>query len=106
MLVVSWWCLCQYDSNIDIGLGALSFAEASFPGNFRSWESPQTLPALFIGPFEHAERSRNLKFAVKDVRGWQFLTMKAAETLCIVCLPPEKNIWITDLPKKSHFIRV
>ena len=28
----------------------------------------------------------------KDVRGWQFLTMKAAETLCIVCLPPEKHI--------------
>ena len=23
---------------------------------------------------------------------WQFLTMKAAETLCIVCLPPEKHI--------------
>ena len=21
------------------------------PGDFRSWESPQTLPALFIGPF-------------------------------------------------------
>ena len=29
---------------------------------------------------------------IKDVRGWQFLTMKAAETLCIVCLPPEKHI--------------
>ena len=29
---------------------------------------------------------------LKDVRGWQFLTMKAAETLCIVCLPPEKHI--------------
>ena len=29
----------------------------------------------------------------KDVRGWQFLTMKAAETLCIVCLPPEKHIY-------------
>ena len=28
----------------------------------------------------------------KDVRGWQFLTMKVAETLCIVCLPPEENI--------------
>ena len=30
---------------------------------------------------------------LKDVRGWQILTMKAAETLCIVCLPltfPEK----------------
>ena len=29
---------------------------------------------------------------VKDVRGWQFLTMKAAETLCTDCLPPEKHI--------------
>ena len=29
---------------------------------------------------------------VKDPRGWQFLTMKGAETLCIVCLPPEKHI--------------
>ena len=28
----------------------------------------------------------------KDVLGWQFLTMKAAETLCIVCLPLEKHI--------------
>ena len=29
--------------------------------------------------------------SLKDVRGWQFLTMKAAETLCIVCLPPEEH---------------
>ena len=29
---------------------------------------------------------------LKDVRGWQFLTMKAAETLYIVCLPLEKHI--------------
>ena len=29
---------------------------------------------------------------LKDVRGWQFLTMKAAEILGIVCLPPEKHI--------------
>ena len=29
----------------------------------------------------------------KDVRGWQFLTMKAAETLCIVYLPPEEHIY-------------
>ena len=34
------------------------------PGDFRSWESPQTLPTLFIGPFEDVERFRNLKFAV------------------------------------------
>ena len=37
-------------------------------------------------------------YTIKDVRGWQFLTMKAAETWCIVCLQPEnifpeKNIW-------------
>ena len=41
---------------------------------------------------------------IRDVRGGSFLTMKAAETLCIVCLLPEeyislKNIWVTDLPK-------
>ena len=38
---------------------------AALPGDFRSWESPQTLPALFIGPFELVERFQNLKFAVK-----------------------------------------
>ena len=26
-----------------------------------------------------------LKSQLKDARGWQFLTMKDAETLCIVC---------------------
>ena len=29
---------------------------------------------------------------IKDVRGWQFLTVKVSETLCIVCLPPEEHI--------------
>ena len=29
---------------------------------------------------------------LKDARGWQFLTMKAAETLCIACSPPEEHI--------------
>ena len=43
---------------------------------------------------------------LKDVRGWQFLTIEAAETLCMVCLPPKehifrKNIWVTNL-SKSH----
>ena len=37
-------------------------------GDFRSWESPETLPALFIGPFEHVERFRNLKFVEGDTR--------------------------------------
>ena len=31
---------------------------------------------------------------LKDVRGWQFLTMKDAEILCIVCLPPEKTYFL------------
>ena len=36
----------------------------AFPGDFRFWEFPQTFPALFIGPFGHVERFRNLKFAI------------------------------------------
>ena len=51
------------------------------------------------------------RFRFKDVRGWQFLTMKAAETLWIVCLPPEEHFswkkYLGNWPsKKSHFIRV
>ena len=38
---------------------------AMHPGDFRCGESPQTLPALFIGLSEHVDRFRNLKFAVK-----------------------------------------
>ena len=36
--------------------------------------------------------NKKLWLFVKDVRGWQLLTMKAAETLCIVFLPPEEHI--------------
>ena len=58
---------------------------------------------------------------IKDVRGWQFLTMKAAETLCIVCLPPEgiyflkkylgsrpskKNTFYKGLTIKFAFLRI
>ena len=42
----------------------LIFRILQLPGDFKSWESPQTLRALFIGLFEHVERFRNLKFAV------------------------------------------
>ena len=46
-----------------------------------------------------------------DVRGWQFLTIEADETLCMVCLPPEEHIfrkkYLGNRPfKKSHFVRV
>ena len=47
----------------------------------------------------------------KDVRGWQLLTIEAAETLCMVCLPAEKHIfrkkYLGSRPfKTSHFMRV
>ena len=43
---------------------------------------------------ENIERLFGQTFAtlLKYVRGWKFLTMKAAETLCIVWLPPEEHI--------------
>ena len=49
------------------------------PGDFRSWGSPQTLPALFIGPFEHVERFRNLKFAVKRITNIQSTVLSFSE---------------------------
>ena len=49
------------------------------PSNFRSWESPQTLPAIFIGPFEHVERFRNLKFAVKRITNIQSTVLRSSE---------------------------
>ena len=49
------------------------------PGDFRSWESPQTLPALFIGSFEHVERFRNLKFAVKRITNIQSTVLSSSE---------------------------
>ena len=30
---------------------------------------------------------------LKDDGGWQFLTIEAAETLCMVCLPPDEHIY-------------
>ena len=52
---------------------------STFPGDFRSWESPQTLLALFIGPFEHVERFRNLKSAVKAITNIQSTVLSSSE---------------------------
>ena len=49
------------------------------PGDFRSWVSPQTLPALFICPFEHVERFRNLKFAVIRITDIQSTVLSSSE---------------------------
>ena len=50
----------------------------AYPGDFRSWESPQTLPALFIGTFEHVEWFRNLKFAVKRITDIQSTVLSSS----------------------------
>ena len=49
------------------------------PGDFRSWESPQTLPALFIVPFEHVERFQNSKFAVIRITDIQSTVLSSSE---------------------------
>ena len=49
------------------------------PGDFRSWESLQTLPAIFIGAFEYVERFRNLKFAVKRITNIQSILPRSSE---------------------------
>ena len=49
------------------------------PCDFRSWESPQTLPALFIGPFDHVERFQNLKFAVIKIINIQSTVLSSSE---------------------------
>ena len=48
-------------------------------GDFRSWESPQTLPVLFIGRFEHVERCRNLELVVKRITNIQSTVLSSAE---------------------------
>ena len=56
------------------------------PGDFRSWESPQTLPALFIGSFEHVERFRNLKFAVIRITDIQSTVLRSSEGIIAIHL--------------------
>ena len=59
--------------------GSAEMSSSMPPGDFRSWESPQTLPALFIGPFEHVERFRNLKFAVIRITDIQSTVLSSSE---------------------------
>ena len=41
--------------------------------------SGQTLLALFIGPFEHVERFRNLKFTVERITNIQSTVLRSFE---------------------------
>ena len=56
------------------------------PGDFRSWESPQTFSALFIGPFEHVELFQNLKFAVKRITNIQSTILSSSEGTAAIFL--------------------
>ena len=56
------------------------------PVDFRSSESPQTLPALFIGPFEHVERFRNLKFVVTRITNIQSTVLRSSEGIAPIHL--------------------
>ena len=57
-----------------------------YPCDFRSWESPQTLPALFIGSFEHVEQFRNLKFAVTRITDIQSTVLSSSEGITAIHL--------------------
>ena len=66
-------------------------------------------PSFLLAGFSHSH-SKNRE-TVKNVRGWQILTIEAAETLCMICLPPEEHIFRKKYLgnracKKSHFVRV
>ena len=66
--------------------GIVYFRIFYHPGDFRSWESPQTLPALFIGHFNHVERFRNLKFAVIRITKIQSTVLSSSEGTAAVHL--------------------
>ena len=49
-------------------------------GDFKSWESPETSPALFIGPFEYVTRFQNLKFIVRRTKNFQSSVLSSSES--------------------------
>ena len=57
----------------------LYFIPFYLPGDFKSWEPPETLPALFIGLFKHVEGFRNLKFASKRITNIQSTVLCSSE---------------------------
>ena len=62
------------------------FVPVNDPGDFRSWESPQTLPVLFVDPFEHVEWFRNLKFAIIRIIDIQSTVLSSSEGTAVIHL--------------------
>ena len=55
------------------------FSDLNIPDDYRSWESPQTLPALFNGSFEYVKRFRNLKLAIRMAKNIHNKVLSSSE---------------------------
>ena len=62
------------------------------PGDFRSWESPQTLPTLPTGSSEYVKRSRNLKFTVAKTTSIQSSFLSSSEGTVVTCRAFKQNL--------------
>ena len=71
---------------IFLNLGKGNKSKSRIPGDFRCWESPQTLPALFIGSFEHVVRFRHLKFEVIRITDIQSTVLSSSEGITAIHL--------------------
>ena len=70
------WHPVVYTASLSVLMNEWTFKIYTFysdclPGDFRSGKSPQTLPAIFIVPFDYVKRFQNLTFTVRgrtDIR--------------------------------------
>ena len=83
--MIKWIGLINYILTAETTHGRI-FSLWFLPGDFRCWESPQTLLALFIGSFEHVERFRNLKFAVIRITDIQSTVLSSSEGITAIHL--------------------
>ena len=60
--------------------------QLTLPGDFRSWESHKLCRPSLNGPFEHVERFRNLKFAVKRITDIQSTVLSSSEDTAAIHL--------------------
>ena len=70
---------CHNNDTCEKSHQLLQFADLLNPHDFRSWESLQTLPAHFIGPFGHVEQFWNLKFAAIRITNIQSIVLSPSE---------------------------
>ena len=59
----------------------MCFKVDNIQGDFRVWESLQTVPDPFIGSFEYVKRFQNLKFTIRRTRAIQSKILSSFEGL-------------------------